>query len=258
MIADSYRSRWRIEGVFGELTLSLNGEIDTIAYPPAAIIAYSLSLVSFNVLTMVRASVEVMHGKETADSLSTYHMAEKVSATDQGMIITILMASWQKKFGNLKPREMAGELKRIAGEVQIRRYRKSLRGPKQPKGIRTGSFKMSANTSCYRSKNPSLKGMQFRANDRWLRQIVPMNSHPSQIVHCNNNRDREIRKVTLSVRDVAKIATYIIKPNPALAPSAVMKWTETWYEFNTLSVSGLKQPAETKPSNLRKRKTGTL
>jgi hypothetical protein len=70
-ITESYRPRWSIEGVFGELTRSLNGEINTLAYPPAAIIAYALALISFNVLTLVRASVEVVHGKETADSMST-------------------------------------------------------------------------------------------------------------------------------------------------------------------------------------------
>ncbi len=138
-IADSYRSRWSIEGVFGELTLSLNGEINTLAYPPAAILAYGLALISFNVLTLVRASVEVVHGKETADSMSTYHMAEEVSSTDQGMTIAIPLADWRKRYGSLKPPEMAEELKRMAREVQIRRYRKSKRGPKKTKTKRTGS-----------------------------------------------------------------------------------------------------------------------
>lgn len=35
---------------------------------------------------------------------------------------------------------MADDLKRMAREVQIRRYRKSPRGPKKPKARRTGSF----------------------------------------------------------------------------------------------------------------------
>lgn len=139
-IADSYRSRWAIEGVFGELTLSLNGEINTLAYPPAAIIAYALALISFNVLTLVRASVEVVQGQETADSMSTYHMAEEVSSTDQGMTIAIPVSDWRTRFGSLKPVEMAEELKRMAREVQLRRYRKSPRGPKKPKTKRTGSY----------------------------------------------------------------------------------------------------------------------
>jgi len=138
-IAESYRSRWSIEGVFGELTLSLNGEINTLAYPPAAIIAYALALISFNVLTLVRASVEVVHGKETAESMSTYHMAEEVSSTDQGMTIAIPLNDWRKRFGSLSPPDMAEELKRMAREVQIRRYRKSPRGPKKPKANRSGS-----------------------------------------------------------------------------------------------------------------------
>ena len=125
--------------MFGELTLSLNGEINTLAYPPAAIIAYALALISFNVLTLVRASVEVVHGKETADSMSTYHMAEEVSSTDQGMTIAIPLNDWRKRFGSLSPPDMAKELKRMAREVQIRRYRKSTRGPKKPKANRSGS-----------------------------------------------------------------------------------------------------------------------
>lgn len=139
-IADSYRSRWGIEGVFGELTLSLNGEINTLAYPPAAITAYALALVSFNVLTIVRSSVEVIHGEETANAMSTYHMADEVSSTDQGMMIAIPLPEWQSRFGNLEPPDMADELKRMAREIQIRRYRKSRRGPKKPKPNRSGTF----------------------------------------------------------------------------------------------------------------------
>ncbi len=125
--------------MFGELTLSLRGEINTLTYPPAAIIAYALALISYNVLTLVRASVEVVQGQETADSMSCYHMAEEVSSTDQGMTIAIPLKDWKKRFGKLSSVDMAEELKRMAREVQIRRYRKSTRGPKKPKTKRTGS-----------------------------------------------------------------------------------------------------------------------
>lgn len=67
-------------------------------------------------------------------------MEEEVSSTDQGMTIAIPVNDWRTRFGGLKPVEMAEELKRMAREVQLRRYRKSPRGPKKPKTKRTGSY----------------------------------------------------------------------------------------------------------------------
>lgn len=90
-------------------------------------------------MTLVRASVEVVHGSATADAMSAYYMAEEVASTDQGMMIAIPLDAWKRRFGNLEPAELADELKRMAREVEIRRYRKSQRGPKKPKAKRTGS-----------------------------------------------------------------------------------------------------------------------
>ncbi len=36
--------------------------------------------------------------------------SEEVSSTDQGMMIAIPLPEWRKRFGNLKPPEMADEL----------------------------------------------------------------------------------------------------------------------------------------------------
>ena len=39
-VAQEYRRRWTIEAAFGELTLSLRGEINTLGYPGAALLGY--------------------------------------------------------------------------------------------------------------------------------------------------------------------------------------------------------------------------
>ena len=93
-VADAYGNRWTIEGVFGELTLSLNGEINTLAYPPAALLAYALALVTYNLLTVTKTAVAAVHGEETAEAMSTYYMADEIASTGQGMEIALPWEEW--------------------------------------------------------------------------------------------------------------------------------------------------------------------
>jgi hypothetical protein len=88
-IADVYRERWMIAGVFGELTLSLNGEINTLTYLPAAILAYVLAQVNYSVLTVVRSTASVVQGAEQANQMSNYYMADEVACLSFGMQIAL-------------------------------------------------------------------------------------------------------------------------------------------------------------------------
>ena len=65
--ANLYHRRWSIEGAFGELTLSLNGEIETLCYPQAALLAYAVALLTYNLLSVVNAAMSVVHGTEAVD-----------------------------------------------------------------------------------------------------------------------------------------------------------------------------------------------
>lgn len=139
VVVDAYKERWTIEGAFGDITISLHGEINTLAYPPAAILAYTLALISYNVLTIVKAAVAATQGDEVAASMSAYHMAEEISSTDRGMTIAISMKDWERRFSKLDPLEMALELKRMAKQVELRRYRKTVRGTKKLQPDRQGT-----------------------------------------------------------------------------------------------------------------------
>jgi len=44
VIADLYRRRWSIETAFQELEATLNGEVNTLGYPKAALFAFCLAL----------------------------------------------------------------------------------------------------------------------------------------------------------------------------------------------------------------------
>lgn len=111
-----------------------------MAYPPAAILAYALALVSYNVLTIVRSAVSVVHGAEEAEQMSAYYMADEISSVSSGMQIVLPQTYWTQEFGPLPADALAERLKRMAEKVNMRKYRKHPRGPKKPKPKRSGSY----------------------------------------------------------------------------------------------------------------------
>lgn len=139
-IAEAYGDRWSIERAFGELTLSLRGEIDTLGYPRAALLGYAIALVTYNLLAVVKAALRVAHGAEQVqDKVSLYYLADEVAGTWRGMEIAIPSRHWNGRFASLSPGELARELKHMAGHAQLRRYLKHPRGPKKPPPKRRGT-----------------------------------------------------------------------------------------------------------------------
>lgn len=54
-VAELYRSRWSLETLFQTVTENFNGEIQTLAYPKAALFSFSMALVTYNILATLRA-----------------------------------------------------------------------------------------------------------------------------------------------------------------------------------------------------------
>ena len=98
-VAELYRNRWSIERAFGELTLSLRGEINTLGYPRAALLAYAIALVTYNLLAVVKAALRVAHGAEhVQDKVSFYYFANEVAGTWHGMEIAVPAQSLEQPF----------------------------------------------------------------------------------------------------------------------------------------------------------------
>ena len=55
-VAERYRRRWTIEGRFLEMSQTMNGEPETLGYPPAARFAFSLALLASNAAALLRAA----------------------------------------------------------------------------------------------------------------------------------------------------------------------------------------------------------
>ena len=132
-IAELYRDRWRIETAFQELEKALDGEIKTLGYPKAALFGFCMALVTYNLLSVVRAAFQAVHGEEAAQWLSVYYMANEVSRISDGMSVILDGDFWKKKFSKLNPTQMANELKRLARNIQLTKYEKARWTPKQKK-----------------------------------------------------------------------------------------------------------------------------
>ncbi len=131
-IADLYRKRWKIETAFQELTVHLNSEINTLGYPPAALFGFCVALVSYMIMSLMKAALSSVHGAEKVDAeVSGYYLADEISGTYRGMMIAIRDEEWAE-FRHLSQSQFVILLKQLARNVKMSRFRKHPRGPKKP------------------------------------------------------------------------------------------------------------------------------
>lgn len=132
-IADLYRRRWTIETAFQELEATLQGELQTLCYPRAALFAFAMALVSYNVLSTVKAALRGEHGSEKIEQeVSGYYLADEVAGTWRGMMLILPAEYWQGRFAQQTPQQIARFLRSTAVHVRLSAFRKHPRGPKKP------------------------------------------------------------------------------------------------------------------------------
>src|SRR6266851_5702202 len=125
--------RWKLEGVFQDLTVSLQCEITTLGYPKAALFGFCTALVAFNALSVVKAALRSEHGAtKVEEEVSDHLLAAEVAAVHEGMDIAVPDRVWVE-FQTLTPKALAQTLKQLARRVDLDRFRKHKRGPKKPR-----------------------------------------------------------------------------------------------------------------------------
>lgn len=130
-IADAYAERWTIETCLGHLSQALNAEINTLAYPGAALLCFCLALVLFNIISALKTLLLKFSNASDKPELSYYYLALEIAEARLGMEITIDHAYW-KQCAELSLSEFVSWVKSIARTANLRRYRKHPRGPKRP------------------------------------------------------------------------------------------------------------------------------
>lgn len=136
-LAELYAKRWTIETMFQELTETLTCEIKTLGYPKAAVFAFCLALVAYNGISVIKAALRSVHGTETVEeNVSGYYLSLEISKTYTGMMIAIPPKHWTV-FRDASVAQLARVLKELAHHVELSKYQKHPRGPKQPRPERT-------------------------------------------------------------------------------------------------------------------------
>jgi hypothetical protein len=147
-VATLYLKRWTIETAFADLEKNLHGEIDTLAYPRAALFGFCVALVAYNAQSTIMAALRAAHGtKKIQEEVSSYYLADEIAGTYRGMMIAIPPKHWRMIDG-LNVKQMARLLKELAGAVRLEAFRKHQRGPKKTRGKkRRGKFRAHVSTA---------------------------------------------------------------------------------------------------------------
>jgi hypothetical protein len=131
-IAELYRTRWTIETTFQELSQHLNSEINSLGYPRAALFGFCVALVTYMVLSVIKAALGSIHGTDTIkNDVSGYYLADEISGTYRGMMISIPGIEWSI-FARMTTNQFVETLKMLASKVKLSAFKKHPRGPKKP------------------------------------------------------------------------------------------------------------------------------
>jgi hypothetical protein len=128
-----YRERWQIETVFQVLTETLKCEHSQRGYPKAALLAFCVTLVAYNVLAVIKAALRVAHGTEKVENeVSLHHVTTEIRETHRGMMVAIRPPEWLP-FRSMSATELATALRELATRVNLSKYKKAPTRPKKPR-----------------------------------------------------------------------------------------------------------------------------
>ena len=138
-VSEIYRKRWRIEGMFQELTQSLACEINTLAYPPAAVFAFCLALKAYNAVALIRAALRSELGEAVVEELSWYHLCDETATVWAGMEIAVEPKDWSRLIDGLSDASYAKLLRELVGRMNLVKYKRMRRGPKPKRSQKRSS-----------------------------------------------------------------------------------------------------------------------
>jgi DDE family transposase len=118
-LSQLYLWRWTIEHGFQTMTEVLKCELNTLAYPKAALLGFCVALMGFNILATVRAALGSEHGAETVEQeVSNYHVMCEVRETYRGMLIALPPETWEP-LGRLELTQFVELLREVASQANL-------------------------------------------------------------------------------------------------------------------------------------------
>ena len=132
-IARLYRQRWKIETLFQRLESVLHSEVKTFGHPRAALLAFAVAVLAYNVLSVLQAAVSAAHElRKSGIELSPFYVALEVKSHYAGMMMATTAAAW-KPYDTIDASELSLLLLDIAKHARPKALRKNPVSPKKPK-----------------------------------------------------------------------------------------------------------------------------
>ena len=132
-IASLYQKRWRIERLFQVLDQCFRGEINTLAYPRAALFGFCMALICYNLLAVLKAAMRTVHGADKIEAgISHYYLADEIRRVHDGMMIAIPASQW-RPLAQMNLPDTTRLLKQLAAHIELSKFRSHPRGEKKKK-----------------------------------------------------------------------------------------------------------------------------
>lgn len=129
-VSEIYRDRWQIETAFNHLTTVLRCEVETLGYPKAALFSFAIACVAYNAIMMSEWALRVEHGIEQEDILSKYSIVLEIKQCSEGLRLVLEDLDF-RPLVKMSVEEFVHQMREIARGVDLKRYKKSKRGPKK-------------------------------------------------------------------------------------------------------------------------------
>lgn len=130
-VAQAYRDRWRIEGMFQRLEGVLRSEIPSLGHPRAALMGFGVALLAYNVLALIERCVERAHASDTGavPKVSLYHLTLQIRSGYDGLCIALPPKHWATRAA-IDPPALAARLLSLARNIDPGRVAAGRRKPK--------------------------------------------------------------------------------------------------------------------------------
>ena len=136
-IAELYRKRWTLETLFFELTQMLDGELNTMGYPRAALLGFGIALVSYNLISTTKSAMRAAFGAAKVDEeVSNYYIANEARVMREGLDVVTDPEDWEP-FQTVSAETLAKDLIEFARNIRLPAFKRHKRGPKKPVPKRT-------------------------------------------------------------------------------------------------------------------------
>jgi IS4 transposase len=133
VIARLYRQRWKIETLFQRLESVLHSEVKTLGHPRAALLAFGIAVMAYNVLSVIQTAISTAHElRNSGIELSPFYVALEVKSCYAGMMMATTAAAW-KPYDAIDAPQLSRLLLEIAVHARLKALRKNPSSPKKPK-----------------------------------------------------------------------------------------------------------------------------